>query len=374
MRSQIDRASPRTVALASTAGGAGGVWRHIEDLGRALEHEGIEVILGLLPSAVPLHLAAADAGLRWTPLHRTVSRAIDVWHVHLHHTYDAIALAGTAARCTLGPTVITEHLPRTNASDERLAMYFPRTRGARAAKTAFKRVQYALADEVIAVSSASALFLEQRYRLAPGRVTTVHNGVSTAVPADPPRRGDRQLNVLAFGNLAWQKGFDVLLDAARVSREDWKVAIVGDGWQLNALRELARGLAPGRVQFHGWADDPRSHLLASDVVCMPSRWESFPYGALEAATLGRPIVGSRVDGLDEIIEDDVSGLLVAPEDPAELAAALDRLAAQPKLLASFGSAAHERAKRFSLSRMVRATIDVYTRACWSRGSWRANAR
>jgi len=343
----------------------------MEDLGCALARVGIDVTVGLLPCAVKLHEAAARAGLGSTPVQRSVTRAIDVWHVHLHDTYDAVALAGLAARRALGPSVITEHLPRTHSSDEQLAPYFPRTRGAKAVKTAFKRVQYALADQVIAVGSTSAEFLERRYRLAPGRITTVHNGVAAAIAADPASPSHGPLNVVALGNLAWQKGFDVLLAAARASTEDWRVTVVGEGSQRDALREMSLGLAPGRVQFCGWADDPRSYLLASDVVCMPSRWESFPYIALEAAILGRAIVGSRVDGLDEIVEDGVSGLLVAPEDPIGLAAALDRLAAQPELLSRFGSAARERVRRFSLSQMVQGTIDVYVRACRSRGLGRA---
>ncbi len=351
--------------LASTALRRGGVWRHIEDLGLGLQRAGVEVTIGLLPGARALEEAARRAGLRSESLYRTVGRSTDLWHVHLHDTYDRRAFLVLAARRAAGRSVITEHLPRSHASDDRLEPQYPRTRYAAEAKTAFKRLEFHLASAVIAVSASSARFLEARYSLPAAAVRTVHNGVT--VPAPPAGRGahDGPLRVVAVGSLDRQKGHDVLLEAARRSARDWEVTVVGTGPRLEPLRRIAADLPPGRVRFTGWVEDPRALLEAADVVCLPSRWESFPYAALEAGSLALPVVGSRVDGLDEIIADGESGILVAPEDPGELATALDRLAGSPELVARYGRAAYIRVReQFTLSGMVEGVLATYACA-WS---------
>jgi glycosyltransferase involved in cell wall biosynthesis len=164
------------------------------------------------------------------------------------------------------------------------------------------------------------------------------------------------------GSLGRQKGQDVLLEAARLSGRDWRITVVGSGPHLGRLQQIASHLPAGRVRFAGWVEDPRAYVEAADVVCMPSRWESFPYAALEACSLARPVVGSRVDGLDEIVVNGETGILVAPDCPGELAAALDRLADHPDLVAKLGLAAYARVgSHFRLARMVEETIAVYAR-------------
>jgi glycosyltransferase involved in cell wall biosynthesis len=75
---------------------------------------------------------------------------------------------------------------------------------------------------------------------------------------------------------------------------------------------------------------------------------------------GRPVVASTIDGLSEIVEDGVSGLLVAPDDPTALAHALDALAVDPDLRQSMGVAAHARASdRFDVETMITRTLDFY---------------
>jgi glycosyltransferase involved in cell wall biosynthesis len=353
------------VVLASTALIRGGVWRHIEDLGLGLQRAGVEVTVGLLPGATALEEAARRAGLRSESLYLTVGRSTDLWHVHLHDTYDRRAFLALAARRATGRSVITEHLPRSHASDDRLEPQYPRTRYAAEAKTAFKRIEFRLAGAVIAVGASSGGFLEARYALPAGAVHIVHNGVTAPPPRSAPRAHDGPLRVVSVGSLDRQKGHDVLLEAARRSARDWEVTVIGTGPQAEPLRAIAAGLAPGRVRFTGWVEDPGALLEAADIVCLPSRWESFPYAALEACSLARAVVGSRVDGLDEIIADGESGILVAPDDPGALADALDRLAGSPELVARYGQAAHARVReQFTLTGMVDGVLATYAHA-WS---------
>jgi glycosyltransferase involved in cell wall biosynthesis len=170
--------------------------------------------------------------------------------------------------------------------------------------------------------------------------------------------------VVALGSLGRQKGFDVLIEAARLARGDWTAVVYGSGPQLPSLAgQVAASGQAARVRFAGWVERPDEHIREAQVVCMPSRWESFPYVALEAAAAGRPVVGSRVDGLDEIILSEETGLLVASECPAELATALDRLAASPDLIPLWGVAAHRRvSNHYRLDQMVDGVLEIYADA------------
>jgi glycosyltransferase involved in cell wall biosynthesis len=367
----IDRSSAElgalsglTIVLATTTRSKGGVWRHICDLSELLRGTGLEVLIGLSPAAEEMHRAAEREGLPWRPICSTVRIRRCIWHVHLGDTYDLEALGLLALRAPYGPSVITEHLPRNHASDSRLEPQYRRRRGAFTTKTALKRLEFALADAVIAVGSSSASFLRSRYRLASDAVTIVHNGVAELPEPSPPDLRDRPLRVLAIGSLGRQKGFDVLIEALTRSRTDWRLTVAGTGFQQKNLTDQAAAVDGARISFRGWVDGVESLMLDADVVCMPSRWESFPYTALEAMTLRRPVVGSKVDGLDEIVTEQ-SGVLVAPGRPDRLAAVLDCLAADPSYVARLADGTRARAARFSLERMLSGTLEVYARVSGS---------
>jgi len=105
-----------------------------------------------------------------------------------------------------------------------------------------------------------------------------------------------------------------------------RLVIAGRGALRKRLEALAadHGVA-SKVRFAGLVSDVPRLLSAFDVFAFPSRWEGFGIALIEAMAAGLPVVASRTGGITEIVEDGVSGLLVAPGDPGELAAALARL-------------------------------------------------
>jgi glycosyltransferase involved in cell wall biosynthesis len=101
-------------------------------------------------------------------------------------------------------------------------------------------------------------------------------------------------------------------------------------------------------------------IREADLVCIPSRWESSSYVALEAGAVGRPVIATNVDGLNDIILPGVTGQLVSPNDPIGLAAALDEAAESPNVLQRWGLEGYRRVRElFTLDRMVDQTMDVY---------------
>jgi phosphatidyl-myo-inositol dimannoside synthase len=166
--------------------------------------------------------------------------------------------------------------------------------------------------------------------------------------------GDRTV-VLFLGRLVRVKGADTLLDAAaRVPRV--AVWIAGDGPELERLRERARA-ARLDVSFLGRVDRRRRRLAleACDAVVVPSRIErgrraeGAPVVCAESYAAGRPVIATGTGGIVDTIDDERTGLLVPPDDPAALAAALARFAADADLRRRLGANAASRATEYSMA-------------------------
>ena len=110
-------------------------------------------------------------------------------------------------------------------------------------------------------------------------------------------------------------------------------------------------------------------LAANDLFVLPSRSEAFPNAILEAMAAGLPIVASGVGGIVELIDDNRTGLLVAPDDPEALADRICRLMADPVRAARLGDAARAQARaRYSFDRMVAAFESIYLTELARRGA------
>jgi glycosyltransferase involved in cell wall biosynthesis len=360
------------VVLATTAPDVGGVARHVFDLATGLEELGHKVVLASRGDAGPLVRAGRARRLAWQPLSRSIVASAQLWHLHLHNSLDLRALPLLATRRALarGGVILTEHLPRTPRTEftfpANLPADIPRgvpKPGAAVLKPRFKRSEYRLADKVIAVSHASAEFMVRRWDVDPRRLVTIHNGVSVPLDPAPPCDHRPSMRVVTIAQLQWLKGVDVLLDAAALAAEPWTVRIIGDGPARGALEQQASLLGLGdRVEFTGWRADAPQASIEADVVCAPSRAESFSYTILEAMACARPVVASAVDGAEEAIRDGRDGMLVPPEDPERLASALDSLARDPARRAGMGRTAYERVgTEFQLTRMVAETAALYER-------------
>ena len=174
--------------------------------------------------------------------------------------------------------------------------------------------------------------------------------------------GEEQTVLLAAGALVSRKGIDVLLQALPCLPGPPPVVwLAGEGEQRPALEAQARALGvDGRVLFLGRRADVPDLLAACDVLVMPSRAEGLGISALEALAAGRPVVASRVGGLAEVVQDDVTGRLVSPADPAALAGALGELLGSAELRGRLGAAGPARvAQGFLAEQMVDAYEALY---------------
>ncbi len=188
------------------------------------------------------------------------------------------------------------------------------------------------------------------------KVHVVHAGVDTGLfaPGGGHAPAPGPLRVLCVGTLHEVKGQAHLVEACRLlvaQGVDVACVLVGDGpdGPMLARRVQAAGLG-GRVRLVGarTREQVSAELAAADVLVAPSvptragRREGIPVVLMEAMSSGLAVVASDLSGIPELVEHDVSGLLVAPGDAAGLAAALRRLAADPALRGRLGAAGRRR--------------------------------
>ena len=250
----------------------------------------------------------------------------------------ASMVAALAACADVAPTVATLHMSGPVPERDR-----PRVRAA-----------YARLRHVVAVSRQFAALAAEELQVE--HVTHVLNGVDPLEPVDPPLGAVPV--VAALGRLTAQKGFDVLLEAVRwlvAQGVPLRVLLGGDGRERAALERQAAGLP---VELLGFTSDPRALFARADVFVLPSRVEALPLVLVEAVSAGLPAVATDVGDVAEALGDVV--LLVAPDDPMALAAALRRLLEDPAERARRGSAGAVRARqRLTAQRMAAQAWEAF---------------
>jgi glycosyltransferase involved in cell wall biosynthesis len=230
-----------------------------------------------------------------------------------------------------------------------------------------------LATIILCVCEAERTIALER-RIAPAaRLRVVLNGApacAAAIEADPVVAGLAAGGpvVASVAALRPQKRIDVWLDAAaEVLRRvpDARAAVVGDGDEAPALRAHAARLGlmdEPRFAFVPFTDPAARYLRALDVLVLPSSWEAFPIGILEALACGVPQVATDVGGTSEAVTAE-TGVLVPPANAPAIAEAVCALLADPERRARMGAASRARhAERFTVERMVAETAAVYAEA------------
>jgi glycosyltransferase involved in cell wall biosynthesis len=246
---------------------------------------------------------------------------------------------------------------------------------------------YMLAGRVIAVSHAVRGYLVAQGMRA-DRIDVVYNGIDPgryrlALTREAARDrlglGREAIVFAVVGHFSTRKGHAVFLDAAaRIA--DCSTAhlylFAGEGQERQHLERQAKRLALAeRVIFTGFLADILPVYAAADVVVLPSiAGEGLPRALLEAGFLGRPVIGTRLSGTPEFVEDGLTGLIVPPGDVPALADAMLRLGQDPPLRARMGAAAAERVCRlFTIPAMVEGTLATYERAIRGRQSLRVES-
>lgn len=342
----------------------GGAERLLVNASRYLDRSRFEYeVAYLMPNTDALVTELEDAGLRVTclggsrgvgwigKLKKLVSaRRIDI--VHVHSPYVAIGTR-LAFRGTAPPLIVyTEH--NTWPAYRRL------TRWGNAATFGMNDYVFAVSEQVRAsIKRASFPPAETLYHgIDPEQIQVTPDGVRSelGIPANAPVVG-------TVGNFRINKGHIYAVRAISRVREQLpnvRLVLVGMGpREAHLRREVARlGLKESVVFTGPRADAPRV-ASAFDLFVVPSYEEGLSIALVEAMTLGKASVVTRVGGLPEVVHDGSEGLIVPARDPDELARGILKLLIDDGLRERMGEAAKRRAAAFHIDKAVRRMEDVY---------------
>lgn len=227
-------------------------------------------------------------------------------------------------------------------------------------------IEYKCADKVIAVSKATAEETVRFYRLPKERVVAIHNGIDLPSSTDL-REENEEHTILSVGRLTWRKGYKYLIEAMPNVLSEYpnaKLLLVGEGDQRMPLVQHARKLGiENSVLFLGKVSAERLHSLyhEADVYVQPSLYEPLGITILEAMSMRKPVVASRVGGIPELITNGVEGLLVEPGNSLQLARAIANILADSSCRRRFASNARKRVeKEFTWEAIAKKTFEFYT--------------
>jgi glycosyltransferase involved in cell wall biosynthesis len=318
----------------------GGAEIHLLRLLSGLAGRGWEITL-TTPGNGPLSATALGRGYAWRALpvgglaRGTGARAVASWPVvrGLAHDADVVYLNGTVSARLLPalPAHAARRVLHVHDMVERVPRFWRR------------------ADVVLADSQAVADRL-------PGIAADVVYG-----PVDPeppevaapwPRNGGSGPVVGFVGRIEPRKGpLDLVLAAPLIRRAvpDARLVVVG-GDPYETDRAYTRSVTDSpEIELHPWSEDAPGLLRHLDVLVLPSYEEPFGTVLAEAMAVGTPVVATRVGGLPEVVDDGVTGRLVEPGAPDQLAeAVIDVLANRARM----GVAARERGARFNTADYV----------------------
>jgi glycosyltransferase involved in cell wall biosynthesis len=271
--------------------------------------------------------------------------------VHLHNPTPTVYAAMAARLAGVSTIVSTRH--SLVAPPRRLVV----------------ELKYALAaaccDWVVAICDATVNNLKSLHSVPARKIVRVYNGAVPLqrVPREklPPKAG---FTLVYVGRLEPVKNHALLLSAFRAALQSipsLRLWMVGDGTERKMLESLAAELeiAP-QVTFWGQQLDVAPFLSAADAFIMSSKSEGLPISLLQAFSLGLPAIVTDVGGMAEVVRLAQAGYTVSPADPAQMAAAILRLADGGAERVQFSKNAEEAFhSRFTLQAMADAYMDLY---------------
>jgi glycosyltransferase involved in cell wall biosynthesis len=353
----------------------GGPLVHVEALARHMASAGADVHVICASEGVATRLSSAGVEASLVPLRHKldVGRAATVWPLlraaDVVHTHDRRAGLLVRSQAPLRRAAVfhtfhgvPEELCGEVGADGTPAPY----PGASRLRKAWLRhgllgIEAVLArlGTTIVPSRAMAAFVV-RYGFSPKRIAVIPNGIDVRRLDPGPVHTPTVLMTSAL--LEYRKGIDVLLAACAQLDEPFELHVLGDGSERAALERQAAELGIP-ASFHGFVDDVRARLETADLFVLPTRGENFPIAILEAMAAALPVVCTRIGGNPELVDDGVTGLLVAVNDVTALRRALASLIADPARRVELGrNGAYRVSQQFEIDAIARRMLALYRRA------------
>jgi len=228
--------------------------------------------------------------------------------------------------------------------------------------TYIQRYIYKLGFKNVDLFITPSNFIKQKAINDANPIKTIHN------PIDLLEYSTIENNntILFVGRLEKVKGVRYLIEAVPLIIKkipNIQLYIVGDGQEKDSLFELVNDIGlSSNIHFTGWqkSDDLKRYYRKTSVVIIPSIWpENFPTVCLEAMSMGRPVIGTKVGGIPEIIDDKVNGYLVKPKDSGQIAEKVIKLLLDKNLLKFMSKNSRLKSEKYNINNYVAKLEEVY---------------
>lgn len=278
---------------------------------------------------------------------RKIFMEYDVVHAHLFPT---VYWASLACRGLTTKLVYTEH----STSNSRRGKWYFRP---------IEQFMYARYDKVIAISpeTQEALMLWLRSRKDDTRFVCINNGIDTSrfvLANSAHKTNSEKVKLMMVSRFAPAKDQKTIIRALTHLDARFQLDLVGDGDTMESVRQYAseQGVAD-RVNFLGMRQDIPDLIASCDIGIQSSHWEGFGLTAVEFMAAGKPIIASRVSGLEQVVEG--AGLLFEKGNDIELATIINRLSTNEDEYNRVVEHCKIRAKEFDISNMIKSYMNVY---------------
>lgn len=342
-------APPRTVCHVNLARGFRGGERQTQLLIEQLAERGLEQTLVCRDDS-PLRQALAGVQAL------TMVRANRMWQGHrqtppaeLVHAHEARAVhwAWWHARATGTPYLLTRRVPQPVRNK------------------AFNRLTYRGAAQAVAISSPIEAHLDARGWCPVSRIPSALAGFSSRETAvETLRRRFAGYRVVGhIGALVDRhKGQRLIIEAARRLRKrhpELLFVLLGEGKDAEQFKAESADL--DNLIWEGFQAHPGDYLAVMDLFIFPSRHEGLGSTLLDVMYAGVPVIASRVDGIPDIVDDDRSGVLIAPNDAGALTEAIAALSADPARADRLADTARQQLAGYTPEAMAQAYLALYRR-------------
>lgn len=237
----------------------------------------------------------------------------------IKNKYDIIHAQAGVAPCLigklLGTKLVIEHKHGLDFTSEEIDnMNF--------IKLNYERLKKYLADKTLTGCNADKEILIKRFNFNYDNVEVIYNGIESNNQGKT-ERNNKKFTIGTIGRLTYQKGQEYFIEAARTLLSigyDFEFHIYGEGEKLSEFSSLiSKYKIENNVFLKGYTHSISETIRSFDLFVMPSRYEGIPYVILEAMNDHVPVISANVGGISEVIENNVTGILVKKENPAELA-------------------------------------------------------
>lgn len=216
----------------------------------------------------------------------------------------------------------------------------------------------------VAISPVVKRSIIQEYKLASDRVPVIYNGIdlNKCIPKTNYFFNSENIIILHIGRFAEPKNHAGLIESFKIVHDkvpNTVLKLIGAGDLEQVIKNKVKQLGlKDCVEFLGLKANVYQYLNEADIFVLPSLWEGMPITLIEAMATGLPIVATKVGGIPDMIEDNVTGLLV-DVNKEKIAEALLKLIYDSSLRQKLGTAARLYSQRYSVQEMKKQYVKLY---------------